>query len=349
MKTKNIRKLVLITAALLNIAPLFGVNKDNVQALQVTSRSARPVDSAPGATTDYVVRFTYPQAVSVGSIELEFCANNPIPGDACSPIAGFDATGTTLIAQSGETGFSVDGSSTDSRVILTRVGAVVSAFSSSYTLSNITNPSSAQSSYFLRISTYASSDATGPIIDDGGVALSTSDGFAIDAFVPPYLSFCVAQNITGLDCLTAAGNRINFGNLSDQSPVFDQNKLVITTNAAFGYSIAITGQTMTSGNNVISRISTPSVSLPGSSQFGLNLRDNTNPDIGTNPIGLSTGGPSADYNSADAYKFNSGDIVASSTLPDATSYTASYITNVSTDQAPGIYTTTLSYTAFANF
>jgi hypothetical protein len=107
---------------------------------------------------------------------------------------------------------------------------------------------------------------------------------------------------------------------------------------------------MTSGVNTLPQLSTPDVSRIGTSQFGMNLRANSTPAVGQNPNGLGLSGVvSANYNQPNFYTFNSGDVLISATDPDLEKYTVSYIANVSKNQAPGIYVSSLTYIAVASF
>lgn len=349
MRTLNLRRIVLLMAALILTAPLLYLKADDVSALSMTNRRLRLSNPEPGATSNYAISFDIQQLLSYGSIELEFCGNNPIPGQPCTPPVGFDATAAVLFQQSGETGFTIHPSSNANRIILSRAPAVPAVAASTYRFSGIVNPSNPQQTNYLRLSNFASIDATGARIDEGGVAFSTSDDFDINLFVPPYLSFCVATEIAGLNCSTALGNRIDFGLLSSSETRSDASEFVVTTNAALGYNVTVQGPTMTSGIHTIDNMTSSDASDPGSEQFGMNLRSNSDPTVGANPTGLVTGGPVNGYGVANQFKYNQGDIIASSNTPDASSYTSSYIVNVPADQAPGIYTTTLTYVAFASF
>lgn len=349
MRTPKLKKVVLLIAALIIAAPLLYFNSNSVEALSMPSRRLRLSDSEAGATANYTFSITIAQMISYGSLEFEFCSNNPIPGQPCTPPVGFDASSATLSLQTGETGFTIDASSTASRIVLTRTAAVPVVAASTYRFNGIVNPSTAQSTNYVRLGNYASTDATGPRIDEGGIAFTTSDDFDINLFVPPYLSFCAGKTITGLNCSTVSGSRIDFGVLNPGQTKTDTSKFVVTTNAAFGYNVVVNGLTMTSGNNTINNLSNPTGSATGTEQFGFNLRSNSSPAAGVNPTGLVTGGPTSDYGTVNQYTFNNGDTVASSDDPDATNYTATYIVNVPPDQVPGIYSTTLTYIAFASF
>jgi hypothetical protein len=155
--------------------------------------------------------------------------------------------------------------------------------------------------------------------------------------------------------------------------------MAASTNAGTGYVITVNGPTLTSGTNTIAGLATPNASVKGVAQFGLNLRANTlaaapgfNPANVTNPttsadIDLTSNGtslkgqPTADYSTADTFKFVSGDPVANSAYDgtntpgttfgatDAQIYTVSYIANVPGSQAAGTYVSTLTYICTPTF
>jgi hypothetical protein len=107
---------------------------------------------------------------------------------------------------------------------------------------------------------------------------------------------------------------------------------------------------MTSGNNTITALSSPTPSLPGISQFGINLRDNSSPQVGEEPAGPGTAAPAPDYNIPNFFTFRPGDTIASSSLStEFNRLTVSYVANVSADQPVGVYSTTITYLAVAQF
>jgi len=349
VKTLKLKQIVLLIAALVITAPLLYFGGNDVSAVSMEDRRVRLSNPEAGATSNYTFSFEIQQLLSYGSLEFEFCSNNPIPGQPCTPPLGFNASAAVLSNQTGETGFSIHPSSTANRIVLTRIPAVPTVQTSTYRFNGIINPSTPQETNYVRLGNFASNDATGPRIDEGGIAFSTADEFDINLYVPPYLSFCAGKTITGLNCSTVSGNRINFGVLNSGETKSDTSKFVVTTNAALGYNVTVNGPTMTSGVNTIKNISGTATSVLGAEQFGMNLRSNSSPAVGANPTGLVTGGAAAGYNTVNQFQYNSGDVVASSNSPDATNYTATYIVNVPANQVPGIYTTTLTYIAFASF
>lgn len=322
----------------------------HVSGASLGARSLQLSDNNPGAMASYALTFAGQSAGTVGSIRAQFCSNDPLIGTSCTAPNGFDLSGATLTAQSGMTGFSIDGTNTTANVlVLTRAPGASVPGDASYTLTGVINPSTA-GSFFVRVETFASTDASGSSTDYGGLALTTGAPISVSATVPPFLLLCTGTSIQPYDCSTATGDYINFGDFTPLSTKTGQTQALLATNAANGYTLSALGTTLTSGNNTIAQMSANDVSRLGVSQFGLNLRANTTPLTGQNPQGPGLGSASPDYDTPDFYRFNSGEVIASSTVPeDYRLYTVTYIVNVSSSQSPGIYVTTLTYIALANF
>lgn len=301
------------------------------------------------ASDTYRLDFSLPQSQTLGSIKLQFCQEGPLPGTPCTIPAGFDASGVGLNSQGGETGFTVSPLSNANTIILTRPPAATIAPTVSYEFTAITNPS-VSGTFYARLETFVTTDATGPDTDNGGLAIDVLDAVSVSATVPPYLYFCLGISITGTDCATATGDQVNFGDFTDVVASTAQTEMVAGTNGPTGYGITANGTTLTSGINTIPALAVPDVSRPGTSQFGINLVANTDPTVGANPNGGGTGQPTVGYNTPNLYKFVPGDIVASNPVPDyPVKYTTSYIANINKNQAPGIYVSTLTYVATAGF
>jgi hypothetical protein len=204
---------------------------------------------------------------------------------------------------------------------------------------------------YVKIRVFDNINGSGAIIDTGAVVFVVEDRFNIDAFVPPYLTFCSAVTVE-LDCSAVSGFLADFGELNEFATATATSQMSAATNDPSGYNIFINGTTMTSGANIIPALATQTGSVIGSSQFGINLRANTTPSVGVNPQAgpVANGSPTANYNTPNQFRFASGDTIASAPLSSGFNrYTVSYVVNVSEDQAPGIYATTLTYTAVASF
>ncbi|HET8709088.1 MAG TPA: hypothetical protein VFL85_02285 [Candidatus Saccharimonadales bacterium] len=318
-------------------------------ATSLPDRSVQLSDSRQSATGDYTLRFSLPGSEMLGSIELQFCADSPLFDQPCAVPTGFDISGAALSNQTGETGFTMSSATTANVLVLTRTPATTTAASVSYTLTGVTNPSAA-GTFYGRLQTFASADASGAENAHGGLAFSINPALQVTATVPPYLLFCGGAQIDGFDCGTATGNYVNFGNLKSNTTATATTQLLAATNAKSGYAIRVSGTTLTSGNNIIQAMTSTDVSRPGTNQFGMNLAGNSTPSIGSAPVGGGSGKAVSGYNKANFYRFVPGEVVASATTADAyRKYTLSYIVNIAKGQTPGIYVTTLDYVCSATF
>lgn len=345
---RNIASVFIIALVGLSAA---AVQQPTVTAAQLTTRQLKFNNSRASETNvQYQLSFSGQTLASVGSIRLQVCANDPFPGMPCTAPAGFDISQAQLVSQSVMTGFSIHPSTTVNELILTRTPALAVTGTARYELTDVDNPTNS-GTYYGRLETFASTDATGPSIDAGGLAFAyIQPAIEIQTYVPPYLAFCVANSIINEDCTTATGDYIDFGEFSSTRTATGQTKLLVATNADFGYAITVSGTTLTSGINTIPPMSTLDVSRRGTSQFGLNLRANGSTASGQDPLGMGSGSPTLEYNQPDRFKYVSGDVLASYGDPDYyKTYTVNYIVNVSSNQAPGLYVSTLTYIALATF
>ncbi|HSX46922.1 MAG TPA: hypothetical protein VLF87_02965 [Patescibacteria group bacterium] len=315
------------------------------------SRSVRLSDSTVSAQATYVFGFSYLNtSTAVGSVKIEFCANDPIPEDACVVPNGFDASARVLASQAGQaTGFVVDPSSNVNTIIMSRVPNNPTLGNSSYIFDNITNPDTV-GSYFARLQTFSSIDATGSPIEEGGTVFPITNGLSVSTEVPPYLRFCAAVTITNFDCSSATSFFIDLGEFNSGQTSKASSQFLAATNALSGYSVTINGTTLTSGNNVIPPLASPTSSSTGTSQFGINLRSNSNPNVGNDVGGPGTAGPSGNYANPNQFMYQPGDTLT--TVPnsnDNRKFTVSYIANIAANQPPGFYATTLTFICLANF
>ncbi len=312
----------------------------------LTARSDALSTSLVSVTTAHVISFTTATGASIGSIGFQFCTTATA---GCSVPGGFISTSATLTAQSGATGFSIQ-NGVNGAPYITRSAAVISGGTPvSYTISNTTNPNTPNQTFYVRITTYTGADgATGPV-DTGTVAVSTAQPINLTGVTPEILVFCVGITIAG-NCTTATGNSIDFGDFDTLATRSATSQMQATTNAANGYSITVNGTTLASGFNTIAALGVQTASTTGVSQFGLNLRANGTPAIGSEPSGAGSGTYTANYGAADQYRFVTGDSVASAAAPtDPNTFTASYIVNIAGSQAAGVYTATMTYICTAAF
>lgn len=344
-RLKLASSLVLVSLLLLGVRPLLF----HTSAATLPNRYIKMGSTTQGATTEYELGFEIATAATLGSIRFQFCSNSSIIGDACNAPVGLDMSTASLDSQTGETGFSISALSDQNTIILTRTPSLSVLVSSTYTLNNVVNPS-ATGSYFVRIETFASDDATGPNTDYGGLAFVINTNVNLNAVVPPFLLFCTAVTIAPYDCSTASGDYINLGILDSSASKSAQTQMLIATNAGGGYGVFVNGTTMSSGTDVIPPISSSDVSRPGTSQFGLNLVSNVSPNVGQNVLGPGVAAATNNYNDNNLFRFVNGDQIISSTTSDNYRlFTVSYLVNVANTQAPGTYVSTLTYICTATF
>lgn len=333
--------------------------------LEGTSSSAG--GSAPGGVVNDLFTFTTATSASIGSIQFLYCTT---ADGTCITPTGLVTTSATLGSQSGATGFSIVNSTNGAPYIQQSTPVAVAASTQLiYQLAGVTNPTAANASFYVRISTFTSSNITGTPIDTGNVAASTANQIVLTGQMPESLVFCTGGTIgetSGIpNCASANSGNISFSTLfSPTAAATATSQMAASTNASHGYVITVNGATLTSSTNSITAMTTASTSVNGVSQFGMNLVANTtatsSPAIGANitPASGTTGfnGQAlTGYATPDTFKFNSGDSVANSAYGGSTApsnaqiYTVSYIVNVPGDQAAGVYTTTLTYICTATF
>jgi hypothetical protein len=335
--------------------------------IRFNDRSLFISSSVPGATTSYKISFTYNNnnvyTTTVGSIDLLFCYD-PIPSETISPqnpidhhpcIApiGLDASHAVLSNQTGEAGFSILRESTN-EIVLTRTPNAAAETPSSYTFSNIVNPTDTTQSFAIRMSDYPTTDATGTLINLGSIVSQTTNSVEIDTQVPPMLIFCVAGQVSRDCAQEVGGNNVDLGDLFPETTSDVTSQMAAATNAHSGYVITANGPTIEAGTHVIPALTTPTVSAAGNNQFGINLRANTDPepigsDINEDPI-TPTSYIMPNYDTPNEYMYQDGDIVAQSTGVDlGTIYTVTYIINDSPDLHPAVYSTTITYICSGRF
>ncbi len=326
-------------------------NVSIVRAAELQNRSVQLSTAVPSVVATHSFGFIYQTIGLLGSIDFEYCDNSPILTETCTAPPGLDVTSANLDSQSGNEGFSIDAvDTTANKIVISRIPSQASALTpSTYVFSNIMNPSTPGQTVFVRISSYASTNGSGSIIDSGAVAFVIATRFTVGAYVPPFLQLCVGITVTP-NCSSISGDTVDLGVLSAIHANAGQSQFATGTNSPTGYMIYSLGTTMTSGNNIIPALTFPSSSFPGSGQFGINLRANLSPPIGEDPVGTGVASPTPNYNIPNRFMFADGDSIVTAPQPsDYNRMTVSYLVNVPSSQPVGVYSTTITYLAVAQF
>jgi hypothetical protein len=368
-KNKKTYSRVLSVALLATVllSQLFPISM--ASAAQITGRKltlqAGTTDGAskPGGVVKHLFNFTLPSGTSVGSIQFLYCT---LAAGACVTPTGLSTTAATVTDQQGAIGFTLI-NTTNGAPYLTRTAAAATG-AVGYQFSNITNPTTTNQTFFVRITTYATTDASGIATDAGTVTGSTATEIVIDGTMPESLVFCTGATIgltaTVPDCAKATSGVISFNQLfSPTDTATTTSQMAASTNAGAGYVITVNGPTLTSGSNTVTAIGTAAVGVRGLSQFGINLKANT-AITSTTPVGTEVapaangtnyrGQAAVNYDTIDSFMYVPGSAVAKSDNggaggTDAQIFTVSYIVNVPGSQPAGTYTTTITYICTPTF
>ena len=340
-------KLVLLVGA---VPVLFLFSVTSGYAADLNNRKVVIGTSKPSAVTTHSFSFDLGSSSVLGSIVFEYCSNSPLDSDPCAIPAGLNVSGATNPpTQTGATGFIISPSSTNNKLILSRIPLFITARPVSYSFDTITNPSTPAQAVYVRINTYATNDGSGAPTDHGGVVFSTSGNVGVFSFVPPILVSCTGV-VVAPRCTSITGDFVDLGELSSSSSRTATTQFAAATNDPAGYVTILSGSTMTSGNNIIPALTTPQPSNIGNGQFGINLRANNSPSAGQEPSGTGTGIPAANYNIPNRFTFNDGDTFITSNVPtDINIFTLTYLVNVQKSQPAGQYNTTRTLTTVVQF
>ncbi len=328
----------------------FALLPNSAQALQVTSRKLTLGSSAPSASTTYTFDFTTATTATFQSFQAQIC---DAASGTCNAPAGLTTTSSTFDSTSLSGTWSVsNGTAGSLRGSATGAASTTNGSARQVVFGAVTNPSATNTTYYARITLFSDTGWATPV-DTGTVAASTATQITLSGTMDESLVFCTGTSITGTNCGTVAGSSVSFGTFDTLNAKTGTSVMAASTNGTSGYAITVNGATLTcacAGSPTIAALGSQTASSPGTAQFGANLRDNATPNVGTDPSGSGSGTYTANYGTADSYRFVTGDSVASAGgSTNANAFTVSYLVNVPGSQAPGAYTATMTYIATATF
>ena len=174
----------------------------------------------------------------------------------------------------------------------------------------------------------------------GAIVIEQNDVVTVTATVNPVLTFSVGTSTIAL------------GTLSSGSTAVSSHTIAVTTNATGGFALTYNGPTLTSGSSTIPAYSSLSSSVSGTAGFGINLKSNSAPSIGSNPTtNAGTCNVSSDYNTTNKFTWVAStptQIASSPSVADC-SYTVSYVANISSVTPAGSYSSATTYIATGTF
>lgn len=355
--TKIHSALKVVVAIVFTCAPLLASLSQHVEAAQITNRKVTISNSAGAATgvTYTVSSSALPTTgTPVQSVEAKACTT---ASGACTTPSGFSVASSTLASQPSGLGCAsgwTNNTATAGSLRITATCASNPSGAVSIVWNGVVNVTAQNTTFYLRVSTFSSTSWTGAL-DAGTVASSTAQQITLSGTMDESLTFCTGTSITGQNCGTAAGTAVSFGTFSSVAASTGTSVMAAATNGVSGYSITVNGSTLTctscAGSPTIAALSSQTASSVGTPQFGANLKANTSPaTFGADVAGPGSGTATANYNTANQYRFVTADSVASAAAAtDADTYTVSYIVNVPGNQAAGTYTATMTYICTATF
>lgn len=231
-----------------------------------------------GTSVSYEVVFKPTTSTSIGGVVVDICDDTPAFGAAtCTYPAGFDWGGAspsltvnggmgTGWTASGVQGGAGTGKSQALKLSNATPQSVSTGTNIDFTITTVTNPSTANHTFYARVLTFNTSGnmtaeytisgttRSGNLtdsLDDGGFALSTGQGISLSFVVPESLVFCVSGSSIGSNCSSTTSPAIMIGHgvgphldstAVDHASVYTQT----STNAGQGVvvSIAKAGKTM---------------------------------------------------------------------------------------------------------
>jgi hypothetical protein len=138
---------------------------------------------------------------------------------------------------------------------------------------------------------------------------------------------------------------LSLGTLTSSTVASASTTFSVSSYLSSGYVVTISGTTPTnnSTHHALTPMATAGPAIAGTEQFGINLRLNTSPAIGADPVqvpssAFSFGTPATAYNTVNYFKYVAGDTIAkSNSTSGETDYTMSMIADVATTTGGGSY------------
>ncbi|HEV2412664.1 MAG TPA: hypothetical protein VGS28_02545 [Candidatus Saccharimonadales bacterium] len=140
---------------------------------------------------------------------------------------------------------------------------------------------------------------------------------------------------------------ISLGTLHTNSTATATAAFTVLNYTSYGYTVSLLGNPPSSGSHTLAKISVGSAnnSSAGTEQYGINLEADTSPSISGSAApqqipssSFSNGNAVGNYAVSNEFQYNSGDTIAQATQSSGqTSYTVSYIANISSTTPSGSY------------
>jgi hypothetical protein len=279
----NLARLTVLVMLAWLLLPVAGVS-----AAQLNNRKLTLGSSQGNTATTWTFQFDPGATTALNGITFEVC---DAASGTCNAPGSWTNAGSAFASLtyngSAQSGWALDNASGLLRI---KNNASVATTSSPIvaTFNTVTNPNTTNETFYVRILTYTGDDYAGQL-DSGVVAASTAQQITVNINNPESLVFCVGTSITGQNCGTISGSTITLPDASTTATRSGTSVMAASTNGVSGYSITVSGSTLTcaacAGAPTIPALPSQTNSLVGNSQFGINLKANTTPSVGANVSG----------------------------------------------------------------
>lgn len=171
-------------------------------------------------------------------------------------------------------------------------------------------------------------------IGDVGTGDSGTPGKSTAEFGP------VTPDLPSLEVIVDPGIS-SLGTLTTETPGYKTMVVRVKSYLSNGYTLQINGTPPKYGNYLLNTPTSPTSSQPGTEQFGINVVDNSTPDVGANLVQVpdaetSFGQAMPNYSQPNKFMYNSGDVVAFSNRSSGrTDYTVSMLVNIAGNTPAG--------------
>lgn len=223
---------------------LISLPKDVLAAFTFSSVT---ISNSQASATSVGYNFLATASASTGikQINIKFCNEAGLWADTCTPPTGFTAAAATIASDniSGTGRTSTPGVGTFQTVITTPT--TQSPLAIQLNLAGITNPSTANTSFFARMISYSDTGTT--VIDYGQMmfAVLSTTSIGVTAQIDPNLTFTVtlvgsAQQVNSATTTVATTvNTIPLGNLTGGTAAIAAHDVTVTTNALYGFQVTV--------------------------------------------------------------------------------------------------------------
>lgn len=272
-----IRRILVITVilTLLIVPPVAQYTIFRANAASLTNYKVNIGNSQSGAAANHTFTFTTPSTSNIKTITFQYCTT--ASGTCTAPSGMVLAATPTLgtVAGIGGTGYTPTSTNTnctgtgntDCTLTLTVTTPAAQSASSQVVvpfLTGVTNPTTTNTTYYVRITTADVSPATIDGPNSAAFAVLDSSSLAVTATVDPNLTFSIAAVTSGGTVNSATTNvtttttTIPFGTLVAATEKIAAHDVTVTTNAGSGYTVTASASAtppLTAGANDIDAFS----------------------------------------------------------------------------------------------